>query len=350
MEQMGFERRQNEELTYWYRPPRKGAGAPAASSGGERDAAGEAAPGRGASAGAASGASAAGSAGSAGSAAAAATASDAIVFIHGVGVGPAPYAKFLGALAAADESTPMVAFELGAVAQRAFPRTPPSPDRFAELADGALAREGIGRATIMGHSLGSAFARYWAARDEGGRVGGLVLIDPICCMLHHPDTSRSFVYTPLDTAKERLENFFVKKELFTSHVIARHLPWFEAELWLDDCSPRTPTLVAVSEDDAIVPTHKVRQVFGSWSARIQYGVRVMTMPRMTHGAWLADEAAMASLVASSLELHNEAGRNGKLDALRAGVVESAAAALPQSMSLGSVKRRFDESGFWMRGE
>ena len=59
---------------------------------------------------------------------------------------------------------------------------------------------------------------------------------------------------------------------------------------------------------------------------------------------------MARLVASSLELHNEAGRNGKLAALRAGVVASAAAALPQSMSLGSVKRRFDESGFWMRGE
>ena len=63
---------------------------------------------------------------------------EAIVFIHGIGVGPATYADFLEMCG--DAHTPIVAVEIEAVCQRLFPRAPPTPARFATLLDDALAR------------------------------------------------------------------------------------------------------------------------------------------------------------------------------------------------------------------
>ena len=95
MAAMGYERRREQELPYFYRPPA------------EARSKEEPAP-------------------------------EAIVFIHGIGIGPATYADFLHSCA--DEDTPIVAVEIEAVCQRLFPRATPTPARFAELLDDALAR------------------------------------------------------------------------------------------------------------------------------------------------------------------------------------------------------------------
>ena len=110
-------------------------------------------------------ASVAASAASAAAAAAAAEA-EAIVFIHGVGFGPAPYAPFLESVAGPE--TPVIAIELEAASHRLFPHQPPVADRFAELVDDILASHNITRAVVMGHSLGSAYATMTAVRD--GRI------------------------------------------------------------------------------------------------------------------------------------------------------------------------------------
>ena len=95
------------------------------------------------------------------------------------------------------------------------------------------------------------------------------------------------------------------QELFTSHIIARHLPWHEAQLWIEDCTARLPTLIAVSDDDSIVPSAAVRATFGTWQARVR-GVRVCSLPGVGHGGWLADEASSAQLVAAARRLRREA--------------------------------------------
>eukprot|EP00964_Phaeocystis_antarctica_P011351 scaffold6278_cov66-Phaeocystis_antarctica.AAC.4 len=97
MADMGYERRREAELPYFYRPP---------------SASTEAQPREGAP-------------------------REAIVFIHGIGIGPATYAAFLDDCADAD--TPIVAVELEAVCQRLFPRATPTPERFATLLDDTLA-------------------------------------------------------------------------------------------------------------------------------------------------------------------------------------------------------------------
>ena len=70
----------------------------------------------------------------------------------------------------------------------------------------------------------------------------------------------------------RLQDFLFKKELWTSILIARHLPWDLAGVWLDDCTPQTPTLIAVGSTDAIVDPSRVAAGFGSWQVRL-WGVK-----------------------------------------------------------------------------
>ena len=115
------------------------------------------------------------------------------------------------------------------------------------------------------------------------RVGGLVLLDPIACCLYHPSVTSEFVYPQVTGVLQAAEDYFVKKELFAAALISRHLPWHQANVWLEDCSPAVPTLVGLSTDDKIVPSDAVQKVFGSWSARLRHGTRVLRMPGLGHG-------------------------------------------------------------------
>ena len=163
--------------------------------------------------------------------------------------------------------------ELPAASQRAFSRLPPPPERFGHLVVSALDRLGLRRAIVVGHSLGSAYATYVAHHDGRARterVAGAVLIDPIAVNLHHSRTTREVVYTPLETAQASFEDFLFKKELWTATLIARHLPWFEASFWLDDCIAKVPTLIAVGTADTIINPRAASQGFGSWQVWFRF--------------------------------------------------------------------------------
>ena len=54
------------------------------------------------------------------------------------------------------------------------------------------------------------------------------------------------------------EEYYVRRELFTSNVIARHTRWHEAALWPAECMPSRPTLLVLSEKDTIVPVDAIR--------------------------------------------------------------------------------------------
>ena len=129
-------------------------------------------------------------------------------------------------------------------------------------------------------------------------------IDPIACNIHHARTTREFVYTRVATPQRSFEDFLFKKELWTSTLIARHLPWDRAAVWLDDCAPQTPTLIAVGSTDAIVPPDRIAATFGSWRARLR-GVRVLNMKGISHGEWLTNQTAADQLTASVLALRQE---------------------------------------------
>ena len=149
-------------------------------------------------------------------------------------------------------------------------------------------------------------------------MAGLVLVDPIACCLYHPSVTSEFVYpgSRVATPFQACDDYYVKKELFSAALVTRHLPWHEANFWLQDCSPAVPTLVALSVDDAIVPARHIGQVFGSWQARLRHGARVWRMPGMGHGEWLVNDAAADSLVAAVHALRLEAATVAAADGVQ----------------------------------
>ena len=218
-----------------------------------------------------------------------------IVFVHGIGVGPPPYAEYLARLGDATGRM-VVAVEMPSFAQR-LSGPPPEPRRFAGLVSALLAKHGHTEAHLLGHSMGSVYASY-VARHAPQATASLALLDPICLSMHNAAVTKAVAYPRADAIQEEIYNFFFKDELFTSRVVARHLWWYEAAQWLDDQAPERPTFVALSTDDAIVPSEAVARAWGAEGASA-LGVRLHTMPGMEHGEWLFDEAALRGLVSAT---------------------------------------------------
>lgn len=54
--------------------------------------------------------------------------------------------------------------------------------------------------------------------------------------------------------------FACGKELWTAIANARHFPWHDAALWLEDCAPAAPCLLAVGAEDTIINPRRITQV------------------------------------------------------------------------------------------
>ena len=179
------------------------------------------------------------------------------------------------------------------------------------LLDAALARHGVERAVLAGHSLGSTYVAHFARRDRerAQRVVGVVLLDPVACLMHQAKTTAEFVFNSLYSLEDATMDYIFKKELWSAIVVSRHLAWHEGEWWLDDCTKQVPTLVAVGAKDMIVAPERVRTAFGSWQARVR-GVRLPYMP-CGHGSWLADPELNAELVGSVRALRRDVAARGR---------------------------------------
>ena len=288
MRSLGYEQRRTEELSYHYRRRR---GSSSGANDGAAETREEAAP-----------------------------AADAFVFVHGIGIGPAIYADLIERFV--DDETPVVCVNIDAISQRLLPRATLGPDRFAKLLDAALAELGIARAVICGHSYGSALVSYALNRDDATatpgrrrRLCGAVLLDPIATLLHHSTTTREFVYRPISGLADAVADYLFKKELWTSLAVARSLVFHEASFFLEDCSARRPTLVAVGADDVVVAPDAIAERFGTWQARLA-GVRVLRMEGIGHGGWIEDDPTQGDrLVAAVRSLRSEVANLGRLEEL-----------------------------------
>jgi pimeloyl-ACP methyl ester carboxylesterase len=96
----------------------------------------------------------------------------ALVFVHGFGCALEDWDAQFAALAG---SRRCLALDLPGHGASAQPRTP-TMDAFAAAVSAAMDAAGIGRAILVGHSLGSKVVRACFGR-EPGRVSGLVFVD-----------------------------------------------------------------------------------------------------------------------------------------------------------------------------
>lgn len=110
--------------------------------------------------------------------------------------------------------------------------------------------------SIVGHSFGSVPLTWMIRSPElKKRVRQMVLLDPVTIMLSEPDVMVSFLYkTGINIIR-----MVAGSELFTIYYLRRHFAWYNSELWLDDIPQHTKTIVALSQDDAIVNAEKVRE-------------------------------------------------------------------------------------------
>jgi pimeloyl-ACP methyl ester carboxylesterase len=102
---------------------------------------------------------------------------DALVFIHGMGFGPAPYITRVLQMASADAPPPhpdslteavhaaddasvdILMVTLPQASQLVLPTPPPAADHFGDMLVRALDAHGLRRAVLVGHSLGSVHPR-----------------------------------------------------------------------------------------------------------------------------------------------------------------------------------------------
>ncbi|KAG0193600.1 hypothetical protein DFQ28_004267 [Apophysomyces sp. BC1034] len=187
-----------------------------------------------------------------------------VVFVHGVGAGLMCYAKFVFALLSLD--APVFCVELPYVAMRCVEDVP-SMQEIARDFELMLHHHRFHDAVFVAHSLGTAVTAF-ALKHIPKSIAGVVLLDPICFMLHYKDICTNFVYRIPRTASQYIVKYFGSTELYISHYISRHFYWFQAVLYVTPTSSHkegspvtTPmpraTKVFLSEHDNIVDSSRV---------------------------------------------------------------------------------------------
>lgn len=113
-----------------------------------------------------------------------------LVFIHGIGAGVMCYAEFIHQLSHSDR--PIFLVELPYVAMRMVDKVPSAEETVLEISE-MLHRFGYDNAIFVSHSLGTGVAS-WVMNMAPEIVAGMIMIDPICFLLHYHNVAFNFVH------------------------------------------------------------------------------------------------------------------------------------------------------------
>ncbi|KAI9497206.1 Alpha/Beta hydrolase protein [Zychaea mexicana] len=223
-----------------------------------------------------------------------------IIFIHGIGPGLLPYLKFVYHLI--DIDAPLFCVEQPYVSMRCVEDVPSMQEAVQDL-ERMLHHHGFRDAVYVSHSLGTALTS-WAVQHIPKTVAGVVMLDPICFMLHYKDICVNFVYRIPKTASESIVKFFASSELYISYYISRHFHWFQLALYVTPQQPRQTRLsrrrrsqhqnrtirmplatkVFLSEHDNIVNSSRVHDYLAG------NGISSTVMAGLDHGWFLFKSA------------------------------------------------------------
>ncbi len=201
-----------------------------------------------------------------------------ILFIHGIGVGLYPYTDFLRDInesASLDKNVAIVgiiAVEVMAVSSRityqAFDK-----DVLVHEIQQILKYHGWSRCVLVGHSYGTVICTHLLKSQKTAQlIGPIVLIDPICFLLHHPDVAYNFTVRRPAHAKELVLSYFGSRDIGVAHTLAQRFFWSQNILWKEDLQcgggneiEHKATTVVLSGKDDIVDVHCVKQYLSSSS-------------------------------------------------------------------------------------
>lgn len=113
-----------------------------------------------------------------------------LVFLHGIGAGVLCYAELIHALVSMDR--PIFLVELPYVAMRMVDYIPSASETVDEI-QVMLKSFGYDKAVYISHSMGTG-AASWVMNMAPETIAGLVMIDPICFLLHYHNVAFNFVH------------------------------------------------------------------------------------------------------------------------------------------------------------
>ncbi|KAL0138174.1 hypothetical protein V8B55DRAFT_1535708 [Mucor lusitanicus] len=216
-----------------------------------------------------------------------------LVFIHGIGAGVICYTEFVHQLAYFDR--PIFLVELPYVAMHMVDHVPSAAETVLEVNE-MLHTFGYDKAVYVSHSLGTGVSS-WILNMAPETVAGVVMIDPICFLLHYHNVAFNFVHRIPKTLFEHIMHFGAARELYISNYISRHFQWFETIYFtqptntqqvaalpspLDMDSPLANASVFLSEKDGIVGSATV------YNYLLARGVDAHIMDHLEHAMFLTN--------------------------------------------------------------
>lgn len=194
-----------------------------------------------------------------------------VVFIHGIGIGLYPYVNFLDDLIQhiedghhdpADGHVGILALEIMPVSFR-LTHSALSKEEMCKEINTILERHGWDNCVLIGHSYGTVIATH-VLHDQvlQPKIASVLLIDPVCFLLHNPDVAYNFTVRKPTHANEWQLWYFASQDPGVAHTLGRRFFWSENVLWLDDLLPLMKTTglrvtVSLAGRDLIVDTEAV---------------------------------------------------------------------------------------------
>lgn len=184
-----------------------------------------------------------------------------IVFVHGIGIGMYPYVDFLAAL---PSTSAVLAIEILPISMRLTRANILAKPEFLHHFNEILRHLNIDRFVLIGHSYGSVLSGHVLRDPElGDRVEAVVLVDPVCLLLHLPDVAYNFTRRRPKRANEWQLWYMASMDPGIALVLGRHFFWRENIVWKEELVSRLrhgsnrKAAVCLAERDLIVDTNNV---------------------------------------------------------------------------------------------
>ncbi|GAP84238.1 putative alpha beta hydrolase fold family protein [Rosellinia necatrix] len=160
-----------------------------------------------------------------------------LVFLHGIGIGLWPYTLCLSNINAAfaeDDQIGIIALEYLPVSTRLTNPPLSQPEFLAQIAL-LLDMHGWDKFAVLGHSYGTALATHMLKSPSlNPRIQSVVLVDPVCILLHLPHVAYNFTRRKPRRANEYLLWYFASMDPGVAHCLGRHFFWKDNIAWKED--------------------------------------------------------------------------------------------------------------------
>ncbi|KAI0423542.1 hypothetical protein F5Y09DRAFT_220125 [Xylaria sp. FL1042] len=228
-----------------------------------------------------------------------------LFFLHGIGIGLWPYTQYLSSLNEAlmeDDRIGIIALEYLPVSAR-LTDAPLSQEEFISQIALILVAHGWDQFTVLGHSYGTVLATHMLKSPSlSPRIQSIVLVDPVCILLHLPDVAYNFTRRKPRRANEYLLWYFASMDPGVAHCLGRHFFWKDNIAWKEDLlqiPEKPPTNGGIN---STVPLRKARtrKVAVCLAERdLIVNTRTVLQYLVNGGDWMS--------------INSIAGRNGSID-------------------------------------